>query len=130
MVDVSRIDEIAIQIATLTLEKRDKEAEVKEINKKILEAESKLIPILLEEGREKWDIPELGSVSLRASTNWNIEDQGKLLEYLRDNEPGLIKMHPMFIKGWATEKLAEGNWDCEAIGLKPYEQIKTSFRRK
>ena len=131
MVEVSVLNGLAVEIAQLTLDKRAKEAEVKELTKKIGEVEAKLIPLLVEEQRDSWEIPELGKLSLRVSTNWNIQDQEALVNYLLDYNKAMVKMHPQSIKGWASEQLEQNpNWNSSEIGLVPYEQIKTSFRRK
>lgn len=102
------------------------------------EAEDKLADALINAKLKKASFDGLGSFSLRRSTNWNIIDQQKLITYLQQNAPEIIKLHPQNIKGWANEireytestftAAPEEQWQ-EIFGMVPYDKIKITVSK-
>jgi hypothetical protein len=112
--------------------------EEKEIRAKKEEAEERLVEAMISAQLNKIALDGFGSFTIRKSTNWNIVDQDRLVAYLKQHAPAMIKIHPVTIKGWAndlatimpeTALYSPEKWINE-FGMEPYEKVGITLRKK
>lgn len=132
--EVGEIDQLAVQVAELKRQKSELDEKLKEINDQCSEAERMLSEALIEEGKDKWIVKGVGTLSLRVSTYWNITDNNALVKFLERNAPEMIKIHPTTIRGWANDfrqqMIDQQNAvDFDQIGIKPYDKVAISLRK-
>lgn len=129
--EVKDIDVLAKELAEARIIKDAISDQLKEANAKYEEIEKRFVEAMISEGKDSWKVEDIGSLSIKVSTYWNIQDQPKLVDYLLANDRSMVKIHPQSIRGWANELSELGKRDeLLQLGLEPYDKVGVTLRRK
>lgn len=118
---VREIDALAREFSERQMKMDAVKEELKELEGAQKETIEKLADALVEEGKEKWEIPGYKPLKLSRKTYWNVNDINVLFSVLKPEMCSAGHL-AQAVRSWANTEYKAGK-DLTSMGISPYDKL-------
>ena len=102
--EVEQVNQMAREIATLKLRKKELEAMSVEVSKKLDPLIERFVEVLTELGKPNWFVEGVGLFSPKKSNYYKVTDYEKLRQYLRTyGLDQMLTVNSQTLRGWLNQ---------------------------